>query len=359
MSPAGPIKALVIQSKPTLWRRLAYLLARHPEVRIGNWAADAWEARLAVIEHHPDVILLDVGLSDWATLLRSLLQYYPVPVIAIGQNGPQSRTRVLRAMARGAMDFITEPEAEDAPAWKKLADELAQKLHVASHDFRPVSPARLAAWRATSFAEGGLDPRHFVVGVGASTGGPEALRIMLTNAPPDFPPVLIVQHMPAMFTASFAERLNRYSAMSVAEARQGDVLSPGRALVARGDTHLTARRIGQSCRVCYSHQRPIGRYCPSVDVLFESLLPFGERAVGVLLTGMGDDGARGLLRLRQAGALTLAQNRESCAVYGMPKVATETGAAELTAAPADIPELIRRTLAARTGVRAAAGGARK
>ena len=343
----GPIRVLVIQAEQRLGRRLARLLLRHPEVQIRAWADDAFEARLAILEHQPDVILLDVTLSGWLSLLRSLRQYYPVPVIACGDGG-RGKPHVLQAVASGALDFVIKPQRDEMRAWQALADEVVQKALVAARDSRPVSLVRMAGWRVKSFAEGGLDPRRYIVGVGASTGGPEALRILLASAPADFPPIVIVQHMPAAFTGSFAERLDRYSAMSVSEARQGDVLAPGRALVARGDTHLTVRQTGQSWRACYTHQELVGRHCPSVNVLFESLLPFGDRAVGVLLTGMGDDGASGLLRLREQGALTVAQDRDSSAVYGMPKVATDTGAAEFAAAPADIPELIRRALATRT-----------
>jgi two-component system chemotaxis response regulator CheB len=350
----GPVAVLVIQADLRLGRRLARVMARQADVRIATWADDAWEARLAIVEQHPDVLLLDVGLSGWLGLLRSLRQYYPVPVIACGSNEPRSRTNVLQAVARGAMDFVIRPASDDLVAWQKLAGDLREKVLIAAREFRPVPAARLAAWRVKSFAESGLNPRRYVIGVGASTGGPEALRTLLANAPADFPPVVVVQHMPAAFTRGFAERLDRYSAMSVSEARQGDVLAPGRALVARGDTHLTVRQSGQSWHACYTHQQPVGRHCPSVDVLFESLAPFGNRAVGVLLTGMGADGARGLLRLHQAGALTVAQDRESSAVYGMPKAANDLGAVEFTAAPTDIPEVIRQALAAQAGRQATA-----
>lgn len=201
---------------------------------------------------------------------------------------------------------------------------------------------------ALFFRAAALDPAAHIVAIGASTGGPQALLELLAHAPADFPPVAIVQHMPAGFTKKFAERLDRFSAMTVAEAVEGEPLTPGRALLARGDTQLTVRRAGQAWEVHYTHQQLYNLHCPSVDVLFTSVAETaGARAVGVLLTGMGADGARGLSRLRQAGALTIAQDRDSCAIYGMPKAAVELGAVQFHGSPADIPEIVRRELACR------------
>jgi two-component system, chemotaxis family, protein-glutamate methylesterase/glutaminase len=160
-----------------------------------------------------------------------------------------------------------------------------------------------------------------------------------------------VQHMPAGFTQSFAQRLNGHSAMAVTEAVDGETLGPGRAVIARGDTHLVVRPAANGWRVHYTHQRPVNRHCPSVDVLFESVAKIGrQRAVGLLLTGMGSDGARGLLQMRQAGALTIAQSAKSCVVYGMPKVAVELGAAMYTTAPHEMPGLVLRSLRTRAEV---------
>ena len=183
---------------------------------------------------------------------------------------------------------------------------------------------------------------------GASTGGTEAVRELLMHMPADSPATAIVQHMPAMFTPSFAQRLNLSSALEVSEASEGNLVSVGRGVVARGDTHLTICLSARGWRAHYTHQERVNRHCPSVDELFDSAVKAASsNAVGILLTGMGDDGAQGLLRLRQCGALTVAQDAGSCVVFGMPKVAQRLGAAELSAAPKEIPRLIVRALARR------------
>jgi len=168
---------------------------------------------------------------------------------------------------------------------------------------------------------------------------------LLSRAPPDFPPTVIVQHIPAGFSHTFAARLSSRSCLSVGEAVDGERLSPGRAVVARGDTHVIVRPESAGWAVRYTDQRPMNRHCPSVDVLFDSVAAVArERAVGILLTGMGVDGAQGLLGIRQAGGITIAQDKESCVVFGMPKVAVDLGAATLTAAPEDMPAALLRAL---------------
>jgi two-component system, chemotaxis family, protein-glutamate methylesterase/glutaminase len=219
----------------------------------------------------------------------------------------------------------------------------------APHASHPHEPSPSSSFRAA-----GLNPARYLVAIGASTGGTEALRALLTSAPADFPPVVIVQHMPAGFTAAFANRLNQASPLTVTEARGGDALIPGRAVLARGDTHLIVQRTGGAWRACYTHTLVVNRHCPSVDVLFESVAAAaGRYAIGVLLTGMGNDGARGLKLMRERGALTIAQDRASCVVWGMPKVAVEIGAAMHTARPEQVPALIQRLLRAHPAPRPA------
>jgi two-component system, chemotaxis family, protein-glutamate methylesterase/glutaminase len=194
-------------------------------------------------------------------------------------------------------------------------------------------------WRSA-----GLRPERFLVVIGASTGGTEAVRRLLAVAPPDFPATAIVQHMPVLFTRAFAERLNQCGRMRVSEAADGDVIGPGQVVIARGDTHLVVRRAGTNWRVHYTDQVLVNRHCPSVDVLFASATAAGRDVIGILLTGMGDDGARGLLQLRKSGALTLGQDEASSVVYGMPKVAVQNGAVAYQARPEQIPELVRSVL---------------
>lgn len=194
-----------------------------------------------------------------------------------------------------------------------------------------------------------------MVVLGASTGGTEAIKTLLSRVPSDWPPVAIVQHMPEGFTESFAARLDEFSALQVTEAVDGDALLPGHAFLARGGVQMTVQASGAEWRLRYGTDELVNRHCPSVDVLFDSVASTtGRQIIGILLTGMGADGAQGLLRLRQAGALTIAQNRESSVVYGMPKVAADIGAVQHTGAPADIPRIMLQTLhrrAATTPVR--------
>lgn len=210
-----------------------------------------------------------------------------------------------------------------------------------SSDLSPV----VAAGPQGPFHAAKIAPRRHLIALGASTGGTEAIAAMLRRVPADFPPLVMVQHMPAGFTKAFAKRLNGLGAVRVSEAADGEVLEPGRAVIARGDTHLVVRAAGTAWVVRYTHQQPVNRHCPSVDVLFDSVArAAGDRAVGILLTGMGDDGARGLLRLRRVGAVTVVQSEASCVVYGMPKVALDLGAARNSAAPESIPGLVLRAL---------------
>ena len=213
---------------------------------------------------------------------------------------------------------------------------------------RPRIPSNLYR-KPASFKSVNLDPAHYLIAIGASTGGTEAIKNVLTRVPSDFPPTVMVQHMPEGFTKSFADRLNQLSPLAVKEAEDGDLLLPGHAFLARGGTQMEIRPTGDGrWRIAYGDHQPVNRHCPAVDVLFNSVTRYvGPRAVGVLLTGMGADGAEGLLRMRQAGALTVAQNRASSVVFGMPKVAIDLGAAERITSPHNVPSIILASLASR------------
>jgi len=348
MKAQGPISVLLVLDLPLLSRLLATELNRHESIRVVGMARDTLRARDLILQHHPEVIVLDVSRNEGMSLLHKLRMCYPVPVVACIAPMANSGPRAVRAAALGALEVLVRPQSPLGPALSSFAQELARHIEAASQA-RP-SPIRgiATAWDAPPFAGQGLIPSQYVVAVGASTGGTEAIRAFLANAPADFPATVIVQHMPAGFTASFAERLDQFSPMLVREAAAGEALAPGRALLARGDVHLVVRRARGGWRVHYGHKELVNRHCPSVDVLFESVAAAaGPRSVGVLLTGMGDDGARGLLRMHECGALTLAQAAETCVVYGMPKVAVQLGAVDYTAAPDEMPRLIQQALAAR------------
>jgi two-component system chemotaxis response regulator CheB len=352
MKRVGLIRVLLVDEAVANRQLLAATLSQQDGVRVVAAAAGAVDARAAILQHQPDVVVLDVSQEDGLRLLQRLRRHYPVPTIVYTGAGVYSGPRVMRAAAMGAVEYALRPTPLAPEAAGRFTAELAQKIRLAFLEARPVPPGDVAThWQPAAFSRTGMNPAQYLILVGASTGGTEAIRAMLANTPADFPPVAIVQHMPADFTASFAARLDRFSAMTVTEARDGERLAPGRAVVARGDTHLTVRGTPGAWVARYTDQTPVNRHCPSVDVLFDSGTRFGGNIVGVLLTGMGADGAGGLLRLRQARALTITQDARSCVVYGMPKIANDLGAAMLCGSPDEIPRLIEEALAGRTGRR--------
>lgn len=343
----GVIRVLIISDLSLFARALAAELEQHAGIHALLCRGDQAEVRDNLLQHHPDVILLDLALRELSALdlLRRLRANYPVPVIVLAESVPADAKRAVQAIERGALEVVTRPPSSRPDTLRPLAEDLAGKVRMATCLARPVPPVVAGRRSLDSFEAAGVNSSRHVIALGASTGGTRAIEVLLRRMAGDSPPVVIVQHMPVGFTNSFAERLNRLSTMSVSEAVDGEALVPGHAVIARGDTHLVVRRGVNGWRVYYTHQEPVNRHCPSVDVLFNSVAEtVGGQAVGILLTGMGDDGARGLLRMREAGALTIAQDKASSVVYGMPKVAVELGAVAHSAAPEDIPALILRAL---------------
>lgn len=360
----GPIRVLAVEASPLFCTLLRGALSRQRRILLVPPAAGLAEVRNRILEFHPDVIVLDLELteSETRTALRELRENYPVPIIACSGSRRQDTRYALEMMEAGLLDVVVKPAGVGSEPVRKLGDELGRKIVSAADESRPVplSPSRRYVSATLSFRSAGIDPSRHAIVVGASTGGTEALRVLLRNMPLDSPPVVIVQHMPASFTASFAERLNLDTPLRVSEAVEGEPLTPGRAYVARGDTHLTIRWSASRWYARYTNTTPVNRHCPSVDVLFESAVQtVGDRAVGILMTGMGADGARGLLQLHQAGALTIAQNAGSCVVFGMPKVAMQLGAVDLTGAPEEIPQLVAQAMARRARASALTPGARR
>jgi len=343
----GRLQVLVVDDSPLLARLLTAELNRHGGVHARVGSSGLPRLRDELVRYHPDVIVLDLALRacDTLDLLHKLRLYYPVPVIVSARNIGEDAVRAVQAVQLGALDVVRRPEVIREPELRALAQELVVKIRVAASAARPVPHFVGAAEPPISFEAAGINPDRHVIAVGASTGGTRALEVMLGRMPADTPPIVMVQHMPAGFTHSFAARLNSASAVHVSEAVDGERLDVGRAVLARGDTHLVVRRAGRQWCVRYTNQEPVNRHCPSVDVLFDSVAAkVGPSAIGVLLTGMGNDGAQGLLRVREAGGITIAQSKATCVVYGMPKVAVDLGAAMATAAPEDVPRLATRLL---------------
>jgi two-component system, chemotaxis family, protein-glutamate methylesterase/glutaminase len=300
-------------------------------------AADPLIAMTKMESRRPDVIVLDLEMPrmDGLTFLRKLMDETPLPVVVCSSFADASSELTMRALQLGAVDVVLKPKVRVGEQLSDSAIALVDTVRAAAHARVGRSRARTAnddrhpRLTLAPVASGGRGTATQVIAIGASTGGTEVLKQLLDAMPADAPPIVIVQHMPERFTAAFARRLNETSALSVREAAPGDVLRPGTAFVAPGDRHMTVVRQGRdSVGVALLDVPLVNRHRPSVDVLFSSVArAFGDAAAGVLLTGMGRDGARGLLEMRIAGAMTMAQDEASSVVFGMPKAAIDIGAA--------------------------------
>ncbi len=348
MKRTGPIKVLIVDDSPLVRSILTSVLSEEQDIVVVGGAKDPYEAREMIIEFRPDVIILDIEMPrmDGLTFLKKLVVHYPVPVIMCSGMAPANSRAALQAIEDGAVDVVAKPNRGGTAGLRRLGGDLAEKIHAAAIAMPAPPPIPQSATTASaSFRAAGLDPRRYLIAIGASTGGTEAIKNLLSCVPADWPPVTIVQHMPEGFTDSFARRLDEFSPLRVTEAVDGDVLVPGRAFLARGGVQMRVRVRGGQWRIAYGSDELVNRHCPSVDVLFDSAAEtMGKQLVGILLTGMGADGAKGLLRMREAGAVTIGQDRKSCVVYGMPKVAAEIGAVQHTGAPAEIPRIILQAL---------------
>lgn len=318
------VKVLVVDDSPTMRSLVGTILKRDPEIEVVGTAGDPFEARNAIKALNPDVITLDVEMPnmDGLNFLDKIMRLRPMPVIMVSTLTHRGSEIALQALELGAFDCIGKP-SEDRPAHVAFAD-LAEKVKAAARSRirprRPDSPVQ----RHSGFIGSGR-----MVAIGSSTGGVEALLTVLSSFPENCPPTVITQHMPATFTGSFAARLDRVCAPRVSEAQDGDVLEGGRIYLAPGgDRHLeVAGTATKRCRLVASE--PVNGHRPSVDVLFGSVARVaGKRAVGVILTGMGRDGASGLLAMKSQGACTIGQDESTSVVYGMPRVAHEIGAVD-------------------------------
>jgi two-component system chemotaxis response regulator CheB len=329
---APRIRVLVVDDSALMRQVLGTLLARDPSIEIVGTASDPFIARDKIRALQPDVLTLDVEMPrmDGLTFLEKLMRAHPMPVVMVSSLTEAGCVTTLRALELGAVDFVTKPKGDLRERLPEVAQEIIDKVKVAATACvrarvpLPPSPARP---RATAPSVPRVTQQ--ILAVGASTGGTEALREFLTALPADAPGVVVVQHMPEHFTRAFADRLDGLCTVRVKEGEDGDRVLAGHVLIAPGNYHMRLVREGATCLVRLSTGPPVNRHRPAVDVLFQSCAQYaGADAVGVIMTGMGDDGARGLLAMRQAGARTLAQDEASCVVFGMPKVAIDMGAAE-------------------------------
>jgi two-component system, chemotaxis family, protein-glutamate methylesterase/glutaminase len=319
-----PIRVLIVDDSRTMQLVMAQKLSAEPDIEVIGFAGTALEAREKIKVMNPDVITLDVEMPEMNGIefLRRIMKLRPMPVVMVSTLTEKSSEITIAALEIGAVDCVAKPKGDGTEGFVGLVDAIrgAARAEVRS----AVTPQAPQVKHVEMYA-----PGQFLVAVGSSTGGVEALQTILMNLPPNCPPILIAQHMPGKFTKTLASRLDKLCAPRISEAQDGDLVRPGTVYIAPGgDAHLEID--GGELPVCRLRPtNPVNGHRPSVDVLFESVARYrGARSVGVILTGMGRDGAEGLLKMRQAGALTFGQDEGSCVVYGMPKAAKSLGAVQ-------------------------------
>jgi two-component system chemotaxis response regulator CheB len=330
-SPLQPIRVLVVDDSAVMRQLISRELSRDPQIQVVGTAPDPYVARDKVVKLVPDVITLDVEMPrmDGITFLRKLMVHRPTPVLVISTLTARGTQTALDAMDAGAIDVLAKPDSEHPP--QDFGPLLIRKIKAAfgarARHSRAVAGG--AAPTAASMPPVMHRPSGIILAIGASTGGVQALTEVLTAFPENAPPTLVVQHMPPHFTASFAQRLDHICRVHVKEARDGDDVRAGEVLLAPGGFHMLLRKTGPRYFVDVKDGPEVHRQKPSVEVLFNSIARYaGGAAVGAILTGMGADGARGLLEMRKAGARTIAQDEATCVVFGMPMEAIKCGAAE-------------------------------
>lgn len=336
------IKVLVIDDSAMIRKVFEQELSKDPEIEVVGTAPDPFVGRDKIVYLKPDVITLDVEMPrmDGLTFLEKLMKYYPIPVVIVSSLAKKGGDVALKAMELGAVEVLSKPGT--AYSVGDMSEQLIEKVKAAASV--KVTKREVSASSTTSVvktASISVKTTNKIIAIGASTGGTEALKEVITRFPPNCPPVVVVQHMPQNFTKAFAERLNNLSQVEVKEAEDGDHLSIGRVLIAPGNKHMEIRRSGINYYVTLFDGPMVFHQRPAVELLFNSVAKYaGQNAVGALLTGMGKDGAEGLLNMRNAGANTIAQDERSCVVFGMPKEAITLGAAQVVKPLLEIPQTI-------------------
>jgi two-component system, chemotaxis family, protein-glutamate methylesterase/glutaminase len=324
------IRVLVVDDSAVVRRVLSEALSMAPGIEVVGTAADPYAARDKIAALRPDVLTLDIEMPrmDGLTFLEKLMASHPLPVVIVSSLTPASSAMALRALELGAIGVVCKPGSQFSIP--DVARDIVHQVRAAAlAKVKPVGELRKARVESTGkrSAEGLVTTRK-ILAIGASTGGPRAIEDVLTQLPPAGPGTIIVQHMPVQFTAEFAKRLNSLCAMRVAEAKDGEEVLSGKALIAPGGRHMLLQRVGATYVVRLKDMPAVNHHRPSVDVMMHSVAKAaGANAVGIILTGMGNDGAKGLLAMREAGAHTIAQDEETSIVYGMPKEAADIGGA--------------------------------
>ena len=336
------IKVLIVDDSAVVRKGMTEELSRYEDIEIVGTAMDPYIARDKIIELRPDVITLDLEMPrmDGLSFLAKLMKHYPLPVVVLSSLTPKNSELALKALDLGAIEVLCKPGA--AYSTKNISHHLA--LAIRSAAVAKIDNHRLPSRSAGDNVEPSdllVNTTHKVVAIGASTGGTKAIESVLSNMPATSPGIVIVQHMPEHFTTSFAERLNEICPMQVREACNNDHIVPGVTLIAPGNQHMVLTRNGGTYTVRIKSGPRVHYQRPSVDVLFQSVAKSaGRNAVGVMLTGMGADGAKGMLAMKESGACTLAQDEATCVVYGMPKEAVKLGAVDEIVPLPRIPQAI-------------------
>jgi len=320
-----PIKVLIVDDSIMFRKFLSLGLSSDPEINVVATAKDPFEARDMILQYNPDVITCDVEMPkmNGIEFVRKLIPQHPIPVIVVSSMS----SAVFEAMDAGAVDFVVKPNMGELNGVERFIRDMIEKIKIASN--AKIVRDSLKSIRSTALSvrpHVAYNPTK-IIAIGASTGGTEAIARILKDMPPTIPGVVVVQHIPPVFSRLFAERLNSTTNLNVKEAETGDYVEQGKVLVAPGDKHMRIRKVSDRYRVeCFEGEKVNG-HCPSVDVLFESVAKAaGKDAIGIILTGMGYDGAKGLLAMKKSGAYTIGQDEKSSVVYGMPKVAYNIGA---------------------------------
>ena len=336
------IRVLVVDDSALVRQILVEVLNKAPDVEVVGTASDPFMARDRIKELNPDVLTLDVEMPrmDGLTFLSNLMRLRPMPVVMVSSLTEKGADTTLKALELGAVDFVSKPKIDLAGTLADFGDEILTKIRIAAGArvharSAPVSPARVApkfSADAIIPSSGGgkmLRTTDRIIAIGASTGGTEAIREVLMGLPADCPAIVIAQHIPEAFSLPFTRRMDSLAAMSVVEPTDGQYIMAGHVYIAPGGKHLLVERDGARYRCRLNNGPPVNRHCPSVDVLFRSVAQnVGPNAVGAILTGMGDDGARGLKEMLDAGARTMAQDEASSVVWGMPGAAVKMGGAQ-------------------------------
>jgi two-component system chemotaxis response regulator CheB len=360
---AKVVKVMVIDDSALIRQMLSNIINAEPDMKVVATAGDPYIARDKIKKYNPDVLTLDVEMPrmDGLAFLRNVMRLRPMPVIMISALTQKGADTTLQALEYGALDFVCKPQLDISQTFETYAEEIISKLRMAAKtQVRPlIKPKSIATYasmpvppkysadaiisntptRNISF----LKTTDKIIAIGASTGGTEAIKLLLTNMPAHAPGIVISQHIPATFSTSFAKRMNQLSPMTVYEAEDGKAILPGHVYIAPGNFHLLVERDGARYVCRLNEGTPVNRHRPSVDVLFRSVAQnVGPNSVGVILTGMGDDGARGMKEMHEVGAFTIAQDEHTSVVWGMPGEAVKKGGVDKIMPLHEIPRQLMK-----------------